>query len=439
MGRYSIAAADPFLILKSQGSKVEIIRRDGGVSLKKNADPFSELKKLLYENAVLGGHATPPFAGGAIGYAGYEAKSWIEPRLSKKTSGNLGLPDLFFMFFDQGVIFDHQAEEIVLFASNVFRSSAAVAYQKTRESLNALEKKITGSQTHPTTNGERSRTTLTTKSRTTIKSSLGPSAFMKAVRAAKRYIKKGDIYQANLSQRFEFPLKEDPLGVYHRLKNINPSSFFAYLDAGDFQIISGSPERLVSLKESVLETRPIAGTRGRGRDSQQDARFSRGLLLSPKERAEHIMLVDLERNDLGRVAAYGTVRVDELMVLEDYSHVKHIVSNIRGRLKKGVGAVDAFKAFFPGGTITGAPKIRSMEIIDELEPVTRGPYTGSLGYFSFTGNMDFNIIIRSLVIKNHMGYLHTGSGIVADSIPRKEYEETLYKAEAVFQAVFGPK
>ena len=405
---------DPFLVLEAKGRSVKITRQ-GKVS-RLSADPFDVLKKILKKNAVRGRPDFPAFSGGAIGYVGYEAKNLLEPDLPQKATDTLGLPDLFFMFFNRGIVWDHTHDDAVIFAPD----------KKTAE---AIEKKLLSVRQKPAAKPKNFKRN--------IEASLNAAQFTDAVRAAKRFIKKGDIYQANLSRQLSFPVPEEPFEIYRRLRRINPSSFFGFLDAGDFQILSGSPERLLKLERGCLETRPIAGTRTRGKDARRDATLARELLLSPKERAEHIMLVDLERNDLGRVAEYGSVRVDELMTLEDYSHVKHIVSNVRGRLKKGADAVDAFKAFFPGGTITGAPKVRCMEIIDELEPVARGPYTGSLGYFSFTGDMDFNIIIRSLVVKGGRGYLHTGAGIVADSIPQKEYEETNHKAEAVLQAVFG--
>ena len=414
-GRWSIAASDPFLVFEAKGRKIKIARGSKKTCL--TADPFTVLKKILRENSASQENSTLPFAGGAVGYVGYEAKNLIEPGLPQKTGDDLKLPDLFFMFFDKGIVWDHTKKESVFFGPDL-------------ETVRALEKKAGLSDKKPPVPRKK-------RVKKNIRVSLSKLEFMRAVEAAKRYIKKGDIYQANLSRRLSFELGEESFEIYRRLRKINPSSFFGFLDSGEFQILSGSPERLLKLEDGILETRPIAGTRSRGRNARHDAAQASELLLSPKERAEHIMLVDLERNDLGRVAEYGSVRVDELMTLEDYSHVKHIVSSVRGRLKKGSDAVDAFKAFFPGGTITGVPKVRCMEIIDELEPIARGPYTGSLGYFSFTGNMDFNIIIRSLVVKDGRGYLQTGAGIVADSIPKKEYEETNHKAEAVLQAVFG--
>jgi len=260
--------------------------------------------------------------------------------------------------------------------------------------------------------------------------------FEAMVTRCKEYIAAGDIYQANLSQRFSALINDaDTLRLYTILRNINPSSFAAYLDFGDLQLVGSSPERLVRLVDGIADTRPIAGTRRRGKDGTETRTLSVELLTNEKERAEHIMLLDLERNDLGRVCEYGTVRVDEMMAVEDYSHVIHIVSNVRGALATGRDAFDLVRAVFPGGTITGVPKVRCMEIIDELESMARGPYTGSIGYLSNTGDMDLNIIIRTFVVKDGIAHLQVGAGIVADSVPEQEYIETLQKAEALKKAL----
>ncbi|MBI2447515.1 MAG: anthranilate synthase component I family protein, partial [Candidatus Omnitrophica bacterium] len=270
---------------------------------------------------------------------------------------------------------------------------------------------------------------------TSIKSNFTEEGFCKIVKKAKEYIASGDIFQANLSQRFSVPCSLDPFILYKALRSINPSPFAAYLDLGDLQIVSSSPERLLKLEGRDVQTRPIAGTRPRGKTDEEDRRLSNELILNEKERAEHIMLVDLERNDLGRVCEYGSVLVDEFLVLEEYSHVFHIVSNVVGKMRHGMDCFDLLRAGFPGGTITGCPKVRCMEIIDELEPVTRNIYTGSIGYLSFNGDMDLNIVIRTLILTKGIGYLQVGAGIVADSDPVREYYETLYKAEALFKAV----
>ncbi|HXW68719.1 MAG TPA: anthranilate synthase component I family protein, partial [Dissulfurispiraceae bacterium] len=256
------------------------------------------------------------------------------------------------------------------------------------------------------------------------------------VRKAKEYIAAGDIFQANLSQRISaFVDDVGPWDIYKILRHINPSPFAAFADFGSYSIVSSSPERLVTVRGGIIETRPIAGTRPRGQNIAEDALMRAELLLNEKERAEHIMLIDLERNDMGRVAEFGSINVDELMITEDYSHVIHIVSNIKGLLKNGKTSFDVIRAAFPGGTITGVPKVRCMEIIDELEPVARGPYTGSLGYVGFSGSMDLNIIIRSFVLKDKYAYVQAGAGIVADSDPEREYYETLKKAEALIKTI----
>ena len=268
-----------------------------------------------------------------------------------------------------------------------------------------------------------------------LKSNMTKSKFTNMVKRAKEYIREGDIFQANLSQRFEAEFEGDPWEFYKRLNEINPSPFGGYINFDDMSIVSASPERLIKINGKYIETRPIAGTRPRGKSSQNDIALSKELLLNEKERAEHIMLVDLERNDLGRVCKYGTVKVDELMILESYSHVWHIVSKVVGELKDDVKFIDILRACFPGGTITGCPKVRCMEIIEELEPVRRGIYTGSMGYIGYDGRIDLNIIIRSALVKNGKIYFYAGAGIVADSNPEKEYEETLFKAEAIMEAL----
>ena len=386
-------------------------------------DPFKAIEAILKRFRVDRQPGLPPFLGGAIGFVSYDAKDLIESKLCGDGKAPSIFPKVYFDFFDEGIVLDHTQTCAFLFAGRAARL----------RDLESLFKKTSGvSRSADCADGSK-------KIRGDARPCLGRSEFVELVRRAKRYIRKGEVYQANISQRFELDLSGDALSIYERLRQVNPSPFFGFLDAGHFQIVSGSPERLLKLEGGWLETRPIAGTRARGSDEAEDRRLSLDLLLNEKERAEHIMLVDLERNDLGKVCEPGSVAVDELMTLEHYSHVKHIVSNIRGKLAKDKGAVDAFKAFFPGGTITGVPKVRCMQILDELEPVARGPYTGSLGYLSFTGDMDFNILIRSLFVKGRKAYLQTGAWIVADSVPSKEYDETLHKAEGIFTAVFGGK
>jgi anthranilate/para-aminobenzoate synthase component I len=435
VGSFSFIGSEPFLIFEAEGLRVTL-RDKEGVTEKKEGNPFRILRRIFRSYPVRTHPLLPPFVGGAIGYFGYEVKNILEPRLLVLNKEDAGLPDIYLLFFDEGVLFDHRNDAVYLFCAVPEIQGARRCAEAASRKIRRLEEKIVSAigeepglrENRPEENN-----------RAWIQSSLSREAFVRIVAKAKDFIRRGDIFQANLSQRLSFELNEDPLGIYARLRAINPSAFFGFLDAGDFQIVSGSPERLLKLENGFLETRPIAGTRPRGATPLEDAAVSADLILNEKERAEHLMLVDLERNDLGRVSEYGSVSVDEMMVLEDYSHVKHIVSNIRGVLRPGFDMLDAFASFFPGGTITGTPKFRAMDIIEELEPVRRGPYTGSLGYFSFTGNMDFNILIRSLVVKGQKGCLHVGAGIVADSDPEKEYDETLYKAEAVLSACFGAR
>ncbi|MCG3175773.1 MAG: Aminodeoxychorismate synthase component 1 [Candidatus Omnitrophica bacterium] len=364
----------------------------------------------------------PPFTGGAIGYIGYEAAPLFEPTLPYKTAGDTGLPDLCWAFYDTGAVVDHLAGRTLFFAPS-------------RQAAERLRSRVRGLSVK--TAARRSDAQRPRRPRAIAECSA--SDFMAMVEAARYSIARGDIFQANLSQRILITDPPDPDVVYERLRRINPSSFFGYLRTPSWAIVSGSPERLVSVRERSIETRPIAGTRRRGRGRREDQRKERDLLLSAKERAEHVMLVDLERNDLGRVCEYGSVTVDELMSIEDYSHVKHIVSNVRGTLKEGAGPVDVLGAVFPGGTITGAPKISCMRIIDRLETVRRGPYTGSLGYLGDDGDMDLNILIRGVYYGRGQAHVHAGAGIVAESDPGKELNETLHKAQAVLAALLGER
>lgn len=450
-GRYSIIGRDPFLALEARRS--EIILSSYGQKETFYGDPFKIIGRILGLFQSNPSRSELPYTGGAVGYFGYEAKDYLGFRSTQNKERESRWPDIYLAFFNEGVVLDHYLKATFLFTNIKPGKNPKKNYDRAISSLHRLEKDLetnsrsTSISKHPSGAPQKSASRLNFSSERRIgpedhfqlEASMSREEFIRKVKRIKHHIRRGDIYQANLSQRFSFSIQDDPLDLYEKLRAVNPSPFFGFLDAVDFQIVSGSPERLVKLGNGTLETRPIAGTRARGVNEKEDKALSMELLLNHKERAEHIMLVDLERNDLGRVSDYGSVCVDELMTVENYSHVKHIVSNVRGTLRKDLDAVDALKAFFPGGTITGVPKIRCMQILDELEPVERGPYTGSLGYFSFSGNMDFNIIIRSLTVKAGTAYLQVGAGIVADSVASKEYEETLYKAEALLTAVFGKK
>lgn len=348
---------------------------------------------------------------GAFGFLSYDFGQEIE-KLPNLARDDLDLPLLLFVIPETLIIFDHWRQEIKIVSKNE------------KDINNQISRASSAATKHPNNqNSVAAKFTLPSN----LISNFTKQSFMNIVCRAKEYIAAGDIYQVNLSQRFQAKIAEEPFEIYKRLRKINPSPFASYFDLGDLKLISCSPERLVKLENGIAETRPIAGTRPITANPKE-------LLLDPKERAEHIMLVDLERNDLGKVCEYGSVYVDETMTVEKYSHVIHIVSNVTGKLRKDKNKFDLIKATFPGGTITGCPKIRAMEIIEELEPVKRGPYTGCIGYI-LPDKIDLSITIRTLVIKNDNAYIQTGAGIVADSVPEKEYFETLHKAQAMLEAL----
>jgi len=429
-GRYSFFGTRPIMSFSAKASHLCIETEAGRREF--FGDPIAELRKLLERFRSVKFEGMPSFTGGAVGYFSYDCCHLFE-KLPQTATDDLNLPDIYFMFFDTIMAFDHLKNEAMII-SNIYPDKPLdEAYDEAVERIRHCEETL---QTYEVCS-YKPRRFVEKKGLTQFSNSTFTKAgFERVVRRAKKYIKAGDIFQANLSQRLSHPVAGiEPFEIYKVLREINPSPFACFLDFGDLQIASSSPERLIRSEGRFVETRPIAGTRPRGKTASEDLALSCELLLSDKERAEHIMLVDLERNDLGRVCVYGTVRVDELMVLEEYSHVIHIVSNVIGRLKRDKDRFDLLAASFPGGTITGTPKIRCMEIIDELEPVTRNIYTGSIGYLGFNGDMDLNIVIRTFVIKNSMAHVQVGAGIVADSDPTREYYETLYKAEALLKTM----
>lgn len=369
------------------------------------------------------GFPAPPVAGGAFGTVSYDAGRYIE-RLPSGAVDDLAFPEFDFIFPRRLICYDHWRG----LAHLVFEDAAPGELEEAEGALRRA-----AAERAPEVPPDIDRHAFNHSSLT--RSNMTGDSFRHIVERAKEYILAGDIFQSNLSQRLELDYSGDSLDLYSALRTVNPSPFAGYLDFGGYQLISSSPERLVQLEGRRAQTRPIAGTRRRGADFNEDDSLRQELNLDPKERAEHIMLVDLERNDMGRVCDYGSVQVNELMVNEAYSHVIHIVSNVRGVLHEKKDALDLLKAMFPGGTITGCPKVRCMEIIDELEPVRRGPYTGSFGYIGYNGNMDMNIIIRTLARIGNRVYAQAGAGIVADSDPAREHRETLRKAEAMVRAV----
>ena len=428
--RFSIIAANPSLIFRTRGRHLEWITRDQPMQ-SCIGDPMAALRDLLRRMAVPRPAGIPPFYGGGIGFLGYDLAQCFE-NLPRRAPDDLHLPDLELAFFDTVAVIDHNEALLWLvftpFGERFLKEPREALYKEGRARLALLESRLSESACQPST--------VPPVTAMSVTPGLDETEYVRRVRRCLEYIARGDIYQANLSHRFTVGLGgRSPRAVYEKLRDINPSPFAALLEFPDVTLAGCSPERLVSLTGSDVETRPIAGTRPRGATPDEDRRLTEDLLMNGKERAEHLMLVDLERNDLGRVCEYGTVRVDEFMVVERYSHVSHIVSNIHGRLAPGRDAIDVIQAVFPGGTVTGVPKVRCMEIIDELEPVRRGPYTGSIGYFSAGGDLDLNITIRTLTITGGHAYLQVGAGIVADSDPVREYQETLFKAEALLKAL----
>ncbi|MCE5311631.1 MAG: anthranilate synthase component I family protein [Nitrospiraceae bacterium] len=441
ISRYSFICLDPYLLFSVKNSEVAITSFITGRSSVSFRPPLQRLAELVsaYRQKHVSG--LPPFQGGAVGMFSYDFARYIE-NIPSNAVDDLMLPDAIFMMVDTVIAFDHKesrawiisapgARATALGYADVSTADLPQAYDESMKRIDMLSRLY-------------SEATEATDTEYAISASepvceMPRAQYIDIVKRAKEYIAAGDIFQANLSLRINANIGDtDPWLIYKRLTAINPSPFAFYADFSDFQIASSSPERLVRVSGNIIDTRPIAGTRPRGSSIKEDEHLNAELLLNEKERAEHIMLIDLERNDISRVCEYGTVRVDELMVTERYSHVMHIVSNVRGRLKRSSTAFDAVKAVFPGGTITGVPKVRCMEIIDELEPVRRGAYTGSFGYIGFGGGMDLNIIIRTFLIKDRTAYIQAGAGIVADSDPDREYHEAMKKAEALLKTLKMP-
>lgn len=426
-GRYSFLGTSPFLVIRAKDKRIEIIKNGKKSISDTDENPLLLLKRLLREYKPVSIDGLPPFFGGAVGYLAYDMIRHFED-ISLKKRVSLELPDILFMFTDTLLIFDNIRQRIKVV------SNALVKEKGTRKAYNDAKIKIDGIieklKRRTADKGQRH-----IKKDIRLSSNYTKKGFEKAVEKSKEYIKAGDIFQVVLSQRFNTGLKSEPFNVYRALRAVNPSPYMFFLRLNDFSMAGSSPEVLVRCEDGEITLRPIAGTRKRGKTAEEDKALEKELLADPKERAEHIMLVDLGRNDVGRVSEMGSVNVDELMVIEKYSHVMHIVSNIKGRLKKGMDAFDVIMACFPAGTVSGAPKIRAMQIIDELEPTMRGPYAGAVGYFSFSNNMDTCINIRSVIMKNKTAYIQAGAGIVADSVPSNEYQETVNKAKAMVRAI----
>jgi para-aminobenzoate synthetase component 1 len=424
-GRFSFLGCEPFLVFKSKTDAVTLEWNDGRKE-SLMSDPFLALKELFRRFAIFRAPAPEygiPFVAGGVGYFGYDMKDFIE-KLPDIARDDLSIPDCVIGFYDTVLAFDHLKSKYYL-AGVEFEGISTDAKKKLKMALRSCHCE----------EGEARRSNPIILAEGDLKSNFTKADYMKTVEEAKEYIKKGDIYQVNLSQRFEADMKSDPYELYLRLRRASPAPFASYLNFDDVIIISSSPERFLMKSSSYIETRPIKGTSPRSSDPLVDELNEMSLKESYKDRAEHIMIVDLERNDLGRICEYGSVKPVEFIALEKYSTVFHLVSTVSGRLKKGVDAIDCLTATFPGGSITGAPKVRAMEVIEALEPVKRSLYTGAIGYISFDGNMDTSIVIRTIVVKDKKLYFQVGGGIVSDSDPEKEYYETLDKAEGIMSAL----
>lgn len=428
VGRYSFIGADPFLLFRARGLDQDITFLSDRRDFDKHASPMETLRAIMNHYKPVENPDLPPFTGGAVGYMSYDSVRYFET-IPDKNPDDLNLPDALFMVADSVVAFDHVKHRMLLIVNAHVGDDLQASYDQAHAKLDRLHTRVTApapAMTPPSPNAGDSLEPTSNVTR---------EEFEASVLKCKEYIAAGDIFQVVISQRLVTDLKCDPFDIYRAVRAINPSPYMFYLSMGELVLAGSSPEILVKCADGQVTVRPIAGTRKRGATAAEDKALEEDLLADKKELAEHIMLVDLGRNDVGRVSKYGTVRVTDFQVIERYSHVMHIVSNVEGGLEKGKDAVDVLGACFPAGTLTGAPKIRAMEIIDEVENTRRGPYGGSAVYFGFNGKMDSCITIRTAVITGDRVYVQAGAGIVADSVPANEYEETLNKARGMLRAI----
>ena len=439
IGRYTFLGARPYMRVRASAGKVEVERN--GRTEKRAGNVFQVVKETLRAHRLAAVPGLPPFTAGAVGYFAYDVVRQLE-NIGEHAKDDLGLPDAELMFFDRLLAFDHLRHQIhIMAAADVSRESVRQAYDRAVRDITAIEKKLASGlrpglwRKSTSAKSSRSKGTTTKAAKLKIHSGTSRDHFLRSVERCKEYIAAGDIFQVVLSQRLDFKPEVAPFDLYRALRQVNPSPYLYFLRMDGTHILGSSPEMLVRVTGRKLEYRPIAGTHPRGRDEAEDARLEQQMLNDEKERAEHVMLVDLGRNDLGRVSEYGSVKVKDLMYVERYSHVMHLVSALEGTLRKGLDALDAFSACFPAGTLSGAPKVRAMQIIEELEPTRRGIYGGSVLYADFAGNLDSCIGIRTLLMQGKHAYLQAGAGIVADSNPASEFEESMNKAQAVLRAV----
>jgi len=428
--RYSFLGSGSSAVIREEKGDLVLTRGKKTLRVQSRGNPLERLRELMEEYRPVTVSGLPRFVGGAVGYFSYDMVRTFEelPALRKDS---LGMPDFAFLLTDTLLIFDNVSQKIKVVANAYLESTKERDIRDAYRHATARIEKMIARLKRPVRQPRQRRR----RKPITFTSNMNKADFEKMVTRTKEYIRSGDIVQAVLSQRWETQIHTTPFQLYRALRVINPSPYMYYLRVAGVELVGSSPETLVRCEDGQISLRPIAGTRRRGQTPEEDQDLARQLLADEKERAEHVMLVDLGRNDVGRVAARGSVKVESLMQVERYSHVMHIVSQVTGQLEKGKSVYDVMRACFPAGTVSGAPKIRAMEIIEELEPTRRGPYAGAVGYFGFSGNMDMCINIRTVVIKGRQAYIQAGAGIVADSIPEHEYEETCNKARAMMKAI----
>ena len=428
--RYSFLGSGSSAVIREEKGDLVLTRGKKNLRIQSRGNPLERLRELMEEYRPVTVPGLPRFVGGAVGYFSYDMVRTFEdlPALRKDS---LGMPDFAFLLTDTLLIFDNVSQKIKVVANAYLESTKERDIRDAYRHATARIEKMIARLKRPVRQLRQKRR----RKPITFTSNMNKADFEKMVTRTKEYIRSGDIVQAVLSQRWETQIHTTPFQLYRALRVINPSPYMYYLRVAGVELVGSSPETLVRCEDGQISLRPIAGTRRRGQTPEEDQDLARQLLADEKERAEHVMLVDLGRNDVGRVAARGSVKVESLMQVERYSHVMHIVSQVTGQLEKGKSVYDVMRACFPAGTVSGAPKIRAMEIIEELEPTRRGPYAGAVGYFGFSGNMDMCINIRTVVIKGRQAYIQAGAGIVADSIPEHEYEETCNKARAMMKAI----
>jgi len=428
LGENSIIVFDPFLVFTSKGDRIRLIK--GSHIEEYTEDPLLFLRELLdkYKSTYV---SELPFFSGAIGYFSYDLCHRIET-FKDHGKEDMDIPDMIFGFYSNAIIIDHKCRK-------TYAAVSSIGFENTGDIDQILDRRINGIIRRVCESSEGNKPVKKmTEGQGSVASNFTLEEYCNMIRMAKEYIRNGDIYQANLSQQFRTYIGDsDPFDIYVDLRQLNPAPFSAYMNFEAIKVLSSSPERFLKINGRTIETRPIKGTRPRGKTKEEDDKLKDELINSEKDRAEHIMIVDLERNDLGRVCRIGSVHVEKMLEIEEYSTVLHLVSTVKGELLDDVDMIDCIKATFPGGSITGAPKIRSMEIIDELEPVKRNIYTGSIGYMDFNGNCDLNIAIRTIVIKDNEAFFNVGGGIVWDSVPEDEYRETLDKGKALLKVLTG--